>query len=253
MAIAAAALVSAAVLDLDLAKLVAGLGRMDTARTFFGAALHPTLSAEGPSGASLWPLLWEGVRTTIVFALGATGLSIVVGIPLGLLASHRLWSGPGWVAIRVLIALMRSVHELLWAIVLLAALGLSPVTAVIAIAIPYTGTLAKVFAELIDEAPIDAAKALRTHGATRIQALILGIVPRAAPDMLAYTFYRFECAIRASAVLGFFGFPTLGYCILKSSENLYFREVWAFLYALIALMVIAEWWSGALRRRLVIA
>jgi phosphonate transport system permease protein len=69
--------------------------------------------------------------------------------------------------------------------------------------------------------------------------------------MLSYTFYRFECALRSSAVLGFFGFPTLGYYIAASFENLFFQEVWTYLYVLFALVVAMDWWSGRLRRELV--
>jgi phosphonate transport system permease protein len=72
------------------------------------------------------------------------------------------------------------------------------------------------------------------------------------PDLTAYTFYRFECALRSSAVLGFFGFPTLGYYIAASFENLHYGEVWTYLYALFILIVIVEWWSGIIRRRFVV-
>jgi phosphonate transport system permease protein len=69
--------------------------------------------------------------------------------------------------------------------------------------------------------------------------------------MAAYAFYRFECAVRSSAVLGFFGFETLGYGLELSFENLHFREVWTHLYALIALVLVLETWSASLRRRFV--
>jgi phosphonate transport system permease protein len=70
--------------------------------------------------------------------------------------------------------------------------------------------------------------------------------------MTAYTFYRFECALRSSAVLGFFGYPTLGYYVAASAENLYYGEVWTYLYALFALIVVVEWWSGSIRRKIAI-
>ena len=146
---------------------------------------------------------------------------------------------------------MRSVHELLWAVLFLAAFGLNTFGAVIAIAIPYAGTLAKIFSEMIDEAPRDSGLALRRLGASRLVEFWFGLVPRALPDMSAYAFYRFECAIRSSAVLGFFGFPTLGYGIAQSFENLHYGEVWTYLYALMALVVAVELWSGALRERFV--
>ena len=73
---------------------------------------------------------------------------------------------------------------------------------------------------------------------------VFGLLPRALPDMCAYAFYRFECAVRSSAVLGFFGFPTLGYSIAQSFENLHYGEVWTYLYMLMVL-VIADRSCGA--------
>jgi phosphonate transport system permease protein len=122
-------------------------------------------------------------------------------------------------------------------------------SAVLAIAIPYAAILGKVFSELIDEAPREAARSLREAGASAMQAFVFGLLPRALPDIVAYAFYRFECAVRSSAILGFFGFPTLGYYIAASFENLHYGEVWTYLYALFALVALLDWWSGALRRR----
>ena len=122
--------------------------------------------------------------------------------------------------------------------------------AVIAIAIPFGGTFAKVFSELLDEAPRESALALRGGGASRLQVILFGVLPRAQSDMTAYTFYRFECALRSSAILGFFGYPTLGQAISLSYENTHYREVWTYLYALFLLIVLFEAWSGAMRRRL---
>jgi phosphonate transport system permease protein len=226
---------------------------------FLGAALRPALVSD--AGTPLLPALAEGVRATVAFAAAGTSLAMVAGAALAFLASSAWWEDEGGAgprravgpavtgAARVLIAAMRSVHELLWAMLLLAAMGLSPATAVIAIAVPYAGTLAKVWSEMIDEAPRGAARALRGAGATPLQAWLLGLVPRALPDAASYAFYRFECALRSSAVLGFLGFPTLGYHVSLTFENLLYRETWTFLYGLFALVLAAELWSAALRRR----
>ena len=151
----------------------------------------------------------------------------------------------------MLIIGMRSVHELLWAVLFLVAFGLNTASAVLAIAIPYTGTLAKVFSEMLDEAPRDSAAGLRAAGAAPVQVFLHGILPRALPDMTAYAFYRYECAIRSSAILGFFGYQTLGYYLRASFENLHYREVWTYLYVLLALVLVLEVWSARLRERVV--
>ena len=92
----------------------------------------------------------------------------------------------------------------------MAAMGLTPLAAVIALAIPHTGILAKIFAEMVDEAPRDAAKHLRDSGASPLQQYLFGLLPRARNDLVAYGYYRFECIVRGSAVLGFFGIETIG-------------------------------------------
>jgi phosphonate transport system permease protein len=188
-------------------------------------------------------------------------LALLAGGAMALLASQSWWSdaaggkraaGPVvYASTRAVIALSRSVHELLWAVLFLAAMGLTPLAAVVAIAIPYAGVFAKVFSEMLDEAPRDTAAALRDAGASPLRAFVFGLVPRALPDMTGYAFYRFECALRSAAVLGFFGIPTLGLFVQQSFANAHYREVWSYLYAMFALVVMTDAWSGAVRRRMV--
>ncbi len=273
-ALVALGLVAFAALGLTPAGVVPRAGGLEIAREFFSAASRPALTHEAsfvPEGST--PFLVRvatALERTVIFAAAAMSLSIVGGIVLGFLASTSSWAMDcstgssdlacavrgGWrtalqVVARLVIAGARSVHELLWAVVFLAAFGLSTTTAVIAIAIPYTGVLAKVFSEIIDEAPDDASHALRAVGATPMRAFLFGRFARAVPDMAAYAFYRFECAVRSSAVLGFFGFETLGYYLRASFDNLHYREVWTYLYALVGLVLLLELWSAALRKRFV--
>lgn len=247
-------------------------GGLAVAASFLSRAVSPALVYESDVPPGTTPLLGKALlaaNTTVIFAAAAMSLAVAGGAVLGFLASSAWWSGDRaagsgatmrltrsagpvvYVTTRALIAILRSIHELLWAVLLLAALGLSPLAAVMAIAIPYAGVLAKVFSEMIDEVQREPALALRESGASSLQVYFFGLLPRALPDMMAYAFYRFECALRSSAILGFFGFPTLGYYIAASSENLLYGEVWTYLYVLVALITLMDWWSGALRRRFV--
>ncbi len=253
-----------AAIDLDLrpGQLLPGPDGWEVIGRFFRAAITPTLTSQSDLQSDLWPRILEGAYNTIVFAAAATSLSLVVGLVLAVLASERWWRlfpatrvvRPAlYGASRTLISFMRSIHELLWALALLSAFGLNTAAAVIAIAIPYSGTFAKVFSEMLDEAPPETATALRFAGAGSLQVFAFGLLPRALPDMGAYAFYRFECALRSAAILGFFGFETLGKFIQESVAELYFREAWTFLYTLFVMIVLVEWWSGALRQRLTVA
>lgn len=268
-----AALISWLALDLSLSDALPRQGGGSVLSLFLEGALSPATSyeaAEVPAGTP--PLLskvLEAVWTTLLFAIAGMSLAVVLGLIFGFLGATSWWRDEGsdaplgrgllqrlmpvlYAVVRVWIALMRSVHELLWAILFLVAFGLNNFSAVIAIAIPYGGTLAKVFSEMLDECPRESARSLRAIGAGPVQVFLWGLLPRAFADMSAYAFYRFECAVRSSAVLGFFGYPTIGYYLKLSAENLHYREVWTYLYALIALVLIVELWSSKLRERIVI-
>jgi len=270
----AAAILSAMYLHLGPGTLTPSLAGRRAAAEFFVRALSPAARYESEVMPGTPPLLVTALRAvgvTVVIAASAMSLAVVIGLLLAFVASNAWWIGERagaqslWMRLlrrslapvaygsaRVVMALMRSTHELLWAVLFLAAFGLSHTAAVLAIAIPFGGTLGKVFSEMIDEAPRDAAEALRGAGAAPLQVFFFGLFPRAFPDICAYTFYRFECSLRASAVLGFFGFPTLGYYISASFENLHYGEVWTYLYTLIALVIVVDVWSAGLRRRLVV-
>lgn len=258
-------------LGLDPQGLIPSEGGLRIAREFFSRSWTPALTYEAefvPEGAPpLWLKALAASRATVIFAAAAMSLSIIFGLLLGFLASTAWWiddpasrghSVPSralrpvvYGASRVLVTFLRSVHELLWAVLFLAALGRSNLTAVVAIGLPFTGTLAKVFSELIDEAAREPAAALQSAGARPFQVFLFALLPAALPDMAAYAFYRFECALRSSAILGFFGYPTLGYYIAASFENLHYGEVWTYLYTLLALVILIDLWSGALRRSFV--
>jgi phosphonate transport system permease protein len=135
----------------------------------------------------------------------------------------------------------------MWALLFISAVGTSPLAAVLALAIPYGGTLAKVFSELLDEASASAGEVMRMTGGRGFAAFWGGVVPQALPDLVTYTLYRFECSVRSSAVLGFVGIPTLGYQISAAFEDGHFREIWSYLYALLFVVILIEWWGSRVR------
>lgn len=253
----------------DLAPTSGGVA---TAWKFLSRAVSPAFASEArfvpADSPPLLVIALQAAWNTLLTGAAAMGLSLLMGLVLGFAASSAWWRNPGvdggaglsgllrrsvapaiCGASRLLIILMRSIHELMWAVLFLAAIGLNNLAAVIAIAIPYAGTLAKIFSELIDEAPRDSAYSLRGLGASGVQIYCFALLPSALPDLIAYAFYRFECVLRSSAILGFFGFPTLGLYIRQSFNATNYGEVWTFLYALFALVILADTWSGAVRRR----
>lgn len=232
-------------------------GRIQVQR-FLSASLHPELAA-----GFLW-LTLKATLATLAFAISATFLGIVFGFIGGILASEVWWQSftPGqvlgkrsplrifWLSLRGLLSLLRAVHEIIWGLLLINILGLDPLTAIIGIAIPNGAYMAKVFAETLDETPKEALHALLGSGAPPARAFVYSILPQAGRDLLAYSFYRFECTIRSAALLGIIGAGGLGYEIFLSLQTLKYEQIWTLFYALFAINGLADLWSSALRRRL---
>ncbi len=253
-------------LGLQPSDLKPSEGGAKLAGEFLAAALHPALDYETPPVGDVAPFMVRVVRgslDTLRYAGAAVALSVVFGFVLGFFASTAWWSGDRqggplrrvvapviYGLVRIFITLCRSVHELIWALLLLAAMGLTPMAAVLAIAIPYSGTLAKVFSEMADEVPRDTLNALRAAGASPLKSWLLGVIPRALPDLFSYILYRFECGMRSATVLSFMGFSTIGLYLQQAFENGDYREAWTCLYAMLTMVLFFDWWSAAIRRRM---
>jgi phosphonate transport system permease protein len=177
----------------------------------------------------------------------------------GVAISEALWrsaAGPrrrrstaGWLLARALLVMPRGIHEVVWGLLFLSVLGLDPMVAVLAIGIPYGAVSAKVFAEILDEAPRAPFAAMTASGARRPAALLYALLPATLPDLVSYSFYRFECAIRGAAILGLVGAGGLGFELALSFQALRYEEMWTLLYALILLSGVTDLWSTLVRVR----
>jgi phosphonate transport system permease protein len=170
------------------------------------------------------------IAYTLAFALLGVGVANVAGFGLALLFFLR--------GVRVGCAFVRAIHELFWALIFLQLFGLSPLTGVLAIAVPYAGIIAKVYAEILEEADPAPMRALPA-GVGRVSAFLYARLPVAWAHFRTYSLYRLECGIRSSAVLGFIGLPTLGFHLETAFKEGHYSEVSALLilfYIIIATM-----------------
>ena len=187
--------------------------------------------------------------------MAAITIAVAVGLPLGAVASGQVVSSSSRgralaVGARLFLAVIRSVHELVWAVLFVAAFGLSSLAAILAIAIPYAGILGRIYGERLADVPDEPLRALSASGASPVAVLAYGRIPIALPDLLSYTFYRFECAIRAAAIMSFVGIRGLGFEIQLSLQELLFSQVWTLMLFLVGLVVLVDLWSAKVRRSL---
>ena len=214
-----------------------------------GSALRPELSSE---------IITTGVIAswrTLAYATAGVSLAVLIAFPLGILTSGVLARGAAIKNLSVglfrgILAFLRAIHELVWAWLILAAIGLSPMTAVLALALPYAGILGRIMAEMLNNAPEEPLQALRAAGASEWQVLIYGYLPYTRANLISYAMYRYECGIRSAAIMSFVGLGGLGYEIQISLEDLHYHEAWTFVYMLVALVILVEIASGIVRRRL---
>lgn len=177
--------------------------------------------------------LGRALANTLAFAFQGVALGAAAGFLLALFWHRR--------AVRAGAASVRAVHELFWGLLLMQVTGLSTLTGVLAIALPYAGIFAKVFGEFLEEADPAPAVAL-PDDRRRLGRFFYARLPLIWASCKAYTGYRLECALRASAILGFIGLPTLGFHLETAFREGHYGEGAALLYLLFLLILTLRFW-----------
>ncbi len=222
---------------------------------FLSAFVPPAMSAD-----FLWLVARETWRTVAIATAGIT-LALLIAIPATLLSTRVLsvsaLSGrmaPLRAALRQVLrwvlVLLRSIPELVWALVFVRVVGLGPTAGVLAIALTYGGMLGKVYSDILESGDDHATRNLLANGSGRLQAFAYGLLPQNAAELTSYTVYRWECAIRSSVVLGFVGAGGLGQQLDNSTKMFAGGEVATMLLVFVVLVALADRTSGWLRRAL---
>ncbi len=202
-------------------------------------ALHPwddlRRFAEGFARPDIAAVSAKAVVLTVAFAVTGVGLGATVGLLLSLAyASSR--------AVRWAAAFMRSIHELFWALLLLQITGISAMTGVLALAIPYAGIFAKVYAEIMEEADLAAERAL-PHNSSILSRFLYARAPILSPAFRSYLLYRLECGMRSTLILGFIGVPTIGYSLEGYFNDGDYPQTAALILAFYALIATRGLWA----------
>lgn len=236
---------SFATLDLQLARLLS----FDAAHRigkFLGELLSPSFSP-----AFLLKLATASLETIAMSALG-TLLAAAFGLVLAVPASrgHDADAAPARGPTRLLLNVLRSIPELVWAALLLISAGLGPLAGTLALAMHTTGVLGRLFAEAIENAPQGAGFALRTQGVPPGRVFLYATLPQILPQILSYTLYRWENNIRAAAVLGVVGGGGLGQMLAYHMGLFQMSETSSTLLAMMSLVALVDLLSYLTRRGL---
>lgn len=175
--------------------------------------------------------LFDAFFTTIAIAIVSIFISSILGFFFAIIFKN--------IIIRISLAITRAIHELFWALIFLQIFGLNTLSAILAIIIPYSAILAKVYAEILEEND-QFPETLR--GKAKLSYFIYTLIPDALPHIIAYTFYRFECALRSTAILGFVGITTLGYYLSSYFMQGNYSDVWLILILFYILIATIKYW-----------
>lgn len=220
------------------------------AGTFFPLELSP----------EFLQLVAKSTLETLAMATAGTVLAMLIASPMALVVARtlsisRIGPGPGRalghlvrVPARLLLMALRGIPEIVWALLFVRAVGLGPAAGVLAIAITYGGMLGKVYSEILESGDSRPARALLEAGCGRIAAFFYGLFPVALPELVSYSVYRWECAVRASVVMGFVGAGGLGQQMELSMRMLNGGEASTILLTFLLLVLLADGISTALRK-----
>lgn len=204
-----------------------------------------------PPDVSILPDLIEPATETLRMAIVGTVLASVLSIPLGIMAAANVTPHPLLRRIvRPVLNALRTIPELIFALVFVAAVGLGPFAGVMAILLGNLGFLGKVYSESLESVDPRPVEAVRGMGATRAQAAWYSVIPQASPVMASFVLYLLEINFRAATILGVVGAGGIGYELQASMRLFQYQNMMMIIVVIGVCVTLIDQVSSAVRRRL---
>jgi phosphonate transport system permease protein len=228
---------AAAQLNISWPRFVIGLG--EAARLISGMF---------PPDFHRWKLLLQGVQESVQIAIISTFFGVLISLPFGFLAARNLM--PLWIAVptRTLIALCRSFHPVIVAIIFVKAIGFGALPGILALIVASIGFISKLFAEAIEEISLKQVEAVRATGAGFFNVVTFGVLPQVNGRFIGFSLYQLDSNVRNSTMVGIVGAGGIGGTLFTAFQRFDYSFVLALLLSIIALVMIAEMFSQVLRR-----
>ncbi len=224
--------------EVSWARIVAGLPR---GWAFISAFLNPDFLSRGAD-------ILAGILESLTMTLTSTVVGILISVPIGVGAARNL--SPRWIygTCRAIIAVSRSFQEVIIAILFVAMVGFGPLAGFLTLSFATIGFLSKLLAEDIEEIDESQAEAIRATGASWPQLVNYAIQPQVMPRLIGLSLYRLDINFRESAVIGIVGAGGIGATLNTAIDRYEFDSAAAILIIIIAIVLIAEYSSGAIRK-----
>ncbi len=241
-------------LGLGLALLLAwtlnGMGFFEAGRLVRGAFHLARFAQEMfPPDVRILPTIAGALLETLQMAFAGTLLGFLLSFPLGVLGSRVLFPTGVVAVVRLLVAAIRTVPSLLWAVLMVIVVGLGPLAGTLALAFYTTGYLAKLYAELFEAIDPEILEAMRGVGAKRRHLIRFVLWPESANAILSQLLFMLEYNVRASTVLGLVGAGGIGFYIQAYLGVMAYSRLTTVLLAILTLVIAMDALSAWVRRR----
>lgn len=216
-------------LNVSWSRFVAGLGN---GAEFLGEMV--------PVNFSRWKLLVSNLLETVEIAVIASAFGIVFSLPIGLFAARNLM--PSWVTwpARIFIALCRSFHPVIFAILFVKAVGFGPLAGILTLIFASIGFIGKLFAEAIEEISLKPVEALRASGAPFISIIVFAVIPQVQNRFIGFSSYQFDANLRNSTMVGIVGAGGIGGTLFAAFQRFDYDFLAAILISIIGLVMVSE-------------
>lgn len=232
-----------------LALTLRNVGLLDAQRLSRGAR-NLAVFAAGlfPPNPSTLPTLGGAMLETIQIAFAGTALGFALAVPLALLACPLLFGPAVTAPVKLLLALVRTVPSLFWAIVFVVAVGFGPAAGTLAVAVYSLGYLGKLLYETFDGVDPEVVEAVRSVGCSRAQLARYALLPEAANGVVALLLFMFEYNVRASSIMGFVGAGGIGFYLVGYIQLLRYDLLLSGLLLTLGVVVLIDRLSALVRR-----
>lgn len=227
---------AASLLDITWERFVDGIGH---GAEFVGRMVPPDFER--------WQLLVNDLGESLQIAVISSAVGILLSLPIGLLSARNLM--PGWVTwpARALVAVCRSFHPVIVAILFVKAVGFGALAGILALVVATIGFIGKLFAEAIEEISLKQVEAVRASGAGFSNVIVFGVLPQVFARFIGFSTYQLDSNLRNSTMVGIVGAGGIGGTLFAAFQRFDYDFVCAILLAIIGLIMVSEVISARLR------
>jgi phosphonate ABC transporter permease subunit PhnE len=239
VALALYVLYAGSILDITWPRFVEGLGH---GARFLARMVPPDFAPDRLQ------LLRHGMMESLQIAILSTVFGIALALPLGLAAARNLSPGPlAWLA-RTAIALFRTFHPVIVAILFVKAVGFGALAGILALIVASMGQVGKLLADAVEEMSMRPVEAVRATGAPLLSVIVMGVLPQVMPRFIGFCAYQLDANLRNSALVGLVGGGGIGATLFSAFQRFEYDFVLTILLAIIAIVMLGEILSGWVRR-----